>query len=72
MWCYVVLCGVMWCCGGGGGGCIRGRVACCGACGDGGRCAGACVVVVLHLMLCGVSFLRVAFVIKFGYKSTYN
>ena len=50
---------------------LRGRVACRGACGDGGGCAGACVVV-LHLMLRGVSFLRVVFEIKFGYKSTYN
>ena len=69
MWCYVVLCGavvvvvaVL----------LRGRVACRGACGDGGGCVGACVVVVLHLMLRGVSFLRVLFVIEFGNKSTYN
>ena len=62
MWCYVVLCGIM--------GCyvvvvavLRGRVACRGACGDGGGCA---CVVVLHLMLLGVSFLRVLFVLKFG------
>ena len=55
MLCYVVLCGAV----------VvvvavsRGRVACRGACGDGGGRAGACVVVVLHLMLRGVSFLRV-------------
>ena len=64
MLCYVVLCGAVVVVRA----VLRGRVACRGACGDGGGCAGACVVVVLHLMLRGVSFLRVLFVIKFGYK----
>ena len=34
---------------------LYGRVECRGACGDGGECAGAYVVVVLHLMLRGIS-----------------
>ena len=60
--CYVVLCGFMLCyvvlCGAVVvvvAAVLRGCVACRGAWGDGGECAGACVVVVLHLMLRGIS-----------------